>query len=97
MPVRQFNRVVDTAARASSPDPFARYPRLGQQILKSDFDIARPDFGLNLVFFLWRQLVVWSASALSEAAIVERKNVYAGRSKTFTKHIPQFALLVALV
>jgi Transposase zinc-binding domain len=36
-------------------------------------------------------------TALPETAIVERKNVYPRRSKTFTKHVPQFALLVALV
>ena len=76
MPPSQFNRIVNTAARASNPNPLAGYLRLGQQILESDFDIAGPSFGLNLALFLWRQLVVRNATALSETAIVERKNVY---------------------
>src|SRR5580658_499677 len=97
MASRELNGVFNAATGSAGADAFAIYTGLREKILERDVDIARPRLGLDFVLLLRRQLVVRSAAALPEAAIVERKNADSGGGETFAERVPQFALLIALV
>src|SRR5580704_10002956 len=93
----QSDCIVHAATGAPDSDSPGSYSGLGQQILEGNVDIARPSLRLDFALFFLRQLIVRNAAALAETTIIDCEGVYPQRSEALAKHIPQLALLVALV
>src|SRR5262245_7421001 len=97
MTKRELDRIVDPATCACGSDAGTVHSSLGEQIIESGVDIARPCLLYDLLLFGEWNLVVSLPTTLAKSAIVHRHCVKPARCKLLPEIRPGFAIAVAHV